>query len=168
MASQSVREQIIGAWELIEYSATLPNDPSNKYYPMGPKASGIIMYTPDGFMSAQLQTPGQGQFDTTAGTEAEWAQVGRSYVAYTGHFWVDEKGDEQGRPILKHQMRQSNLPRLRGDIQRRLVRFSQEPDGKYLVLGVDGTMNFNGEERVIQVRWRRLPHNEAPAPPAKL
>ena len=58
MATKSLRDQLVGAWELIEYSAHLPNDPSNKKYPMGPDAKGIIMYTPDGYMSAQLLTPG--------------------------------------------------------------------------------------------------------------
>jgi hypothetical protein len=166
----SLRSQLIGAWELIEYCAHLPNDGSNKYFPMGPEARGIIMYTPDGYMSAQLLTPGQKAFGENrgAGSDDEWATVGKSYVAYTGQFYLDEKGDEQGRPILMHHMRTSNLPYLVGDTQRRIMKIVDESDGRYLVLGLDDPMKFPGadEPRIIRVRWRRLPLNQATTPPS--
>ncbi|KIY03238.1 uncharacterized protein Z520_01705 [Fonsecaea multimorphosa CBS 102226] len=165
----SIRSQLIGAWELIEYVAYLPNDESNKFYPMGQDAKGIIMYTPDGYMSAQLQTPGQKPFGdrsgSKAGSDADWATVGRNYVAYTGAFYLDERGDDKGRPILMHNMRNSNLPYLVGDIQRRIMRFVDESDGKYLVLSLDDPLKFDGEDRLIRVRWRRLPLNQASTPP---
>lgn len=50
-AMSSLREQLIGAWELVSYSAYLPSDKSNAIFPMGENAGGIIMYTPDGYMS---------------------------------------------------------------------------------------------------------------------
>jgi hypothetical protein len=46
----ALRDQLVGAWELIKYSAYLPSDQSNAIYPMGENAQGIIMYTPDGYM----------------------------------------------------------------------------------------------------------------------
>ena len=168
MAKESIRQQLIGAWELIEYFAHLPNDPSDRVYPMGSNAKGIIMYTPDGYMSAQLVTPGQAPFDRAGGSDKDWAEVGRSFVSYTGQFYLDERGDEQGRPILMHHMGTASVPYLRGDTQRRLMRFSNESDGKYLILGVDGTMEVAGEKRVIQVRWRRMPFNDKTTPPEKL
>jgi len=168
MAHGSIRQQLVGSWELIEYFAHLPNDPSDKFYPMGPNAKGIIMYNPDGYMSAQLMTPGQGPFDRAGGTEQEWARVGRNFVSYTGQFYLDERGDAQGRPILMHHMGTASIPSLRGDTQRRIMRFSNESDGKYLILGVDGTLPFNGEHRVIVVRWRRLPYNDKTTPPEKI
>jgi hypothetical protein len=162
----SLRSQLIGAWELVEYCAHLPNDESNKRYPMGIDGKGIIMYTPDGYMSAQLLRPGQTPFNKGGqeGTDSEWATVGRNYVAYTGPYYLDESGDEQGRPILLHHMRTSNLPYLVGDTQRRIVKIVHEPDGKYLVLGLDEPMKVDGEDRIIRVRWRRLPDNQASSP----
>lgn len=156
--SKSLRDQLVGAWELVEYCAYMPNDESDKKYPMGPEAQGIIMYTSDGYMSAQLLTPGQKSFNTSSGSDAEWAQVGKNYVAYTGRFFLDEAGDSQG-PVLKHEMRSSNLPYLVGDIQRRLCKIVDESDGKYLVLSLGETMKVFGEDRMIRVRWRRLPDN---------
>ncbi len=61
----SFREQIIGAWELLDYHAYVESDPSDKIYPMGRNCQGIIMYTPDGYMSAHLQIPGRPPFAKT-------------------------------------------------------------------------------------------------------
>lgn len=165
--SESLREQLIGAWELIEYCAYMPNDESNKKYPMGPEAKGMIMYTPDGHMSAQLLTPGQKPFSRISATDDDWAQVGKNYVAYTGQFYLDEHGDKQG-PILMHHMRTSNLPELLGDTQRRLCKIRDEGDGRYLYLSLGETRKVFGEDRMIRVRWRRMPDNQATKPPAKL
>jgi hypothetical protein len=167
MASGSLRSQLIGAWELIEYCNWLPSDESDKTYPMGPDAKGIIMYTPDGYMSAQLHRPGQKSFGENrgTGTEADWAEMGKRYIAYTGRYFLDEQGDERGRPILKHEMRSSNLPYLVGDIQRRVMEFKEEKDGKYLWLSLDDPIKgADGKERLIRVRWRRFPQNDATKP----
>lgn len=168
MPSVSIRSQLIGAWELTEYCAYLPSDESDKLYPMGPEAQGIIMYTPDGYMSAQLLTPGQkpfGENEFGGGTEAEWAITGKHYVAYTGNFYLDESGDEKDRPILMHNMRCANLPYLLGDTQRRVMKIVDEPDGKYLILSLDNPAMLHGVPRMIRVRWRRLPDNQASTPP---
>lgn len=156
--SKSLRDQLVGAWDLVEYCAYKPNDESDKHYPMGPEAQGIIMYTTDGYMSAQLLTPGQKPFNREAGSEADWSQVGKNYVAYTGRFFLDEAGDSQG-PVLKHEMRTSNTPSLVGDIQRRLCQIVDESDGRYLILSLGQPVKVYGEDRMIRVRWRRLPDN---------
>ena len=162
--SPTLREKLIGAWELIEYSAHLPNNEADKKYPMGPNATGIIMYTPDGYMSAQLLTPGQSKF-SSPGSQADWAEAGQRYVAYTGHFYLDEKGDDAG-PILLHHMRVANWPSLVGDTQRRLMKIQEEDDGIYLVLSLNHTMKVFEEDRLIRVRWKRLPDNQAIKPPS--
>lgn len=58
---ESLREQLIGAWELVSY-VERPVDGGPDRHPMGEEPAGIIMYTPDGFMSAQLMTPGRPAF----------------------------------------------------------------------------------------------------------
>jgi hypothetical protein len=165
----SIRSQLIGAWELTEYSLYLENDPSNKIYPMTPEVKGIIMYTPDGYMSAQLHTPGQNPFDgeqlfdrTDSPTKAQsdWAQVGLNYIAYTGEFYLDERGDELGCPILMHHMRCASLPSFVGDLQRRILRFEDKAGERYLVLAPANKVNVRGEDRVVVACWRKLPVNE--------
>lgn len=184
MPPSSVRAQLVGSWELLSYSLYLAHDPTDKIYPMGSDVQGIIMYTSDGYMSAQLWTPGQRQpfaeetpFDrpplaaalADAASVQNWARIGRSYVAYTGEFYLDEQGDEQGRPILMHRMRGASLPGMVGDVQRRILSFRDGHDdggGKrdIMVLGLDQTIDVRGEARRVDVQWRRLPVNEAPGP----
>ncbi|PVH69708.1 hypothetical protein DL98DRAFT_661541 [Cadophora sp. DSE1049] len=172
MASNtSIRTQLIGAWELISYCAYKVDDPSERIFPLGPEAQGMIMYTPSGHMSAQLRRPGQPHFATgdgiTSGTDSEWAEVGRNYVAYTGCFFLDETGGSEGEPMLLHEMRYSNIPRLVGDVQRRLVEIKDESDGRYLYLGVKEIF-LGGEKRVVRVKWKRMEQNSEENLPVKL
>lgn len=155
--STSLRAKLAGSWSLTSYYAYLPKDPSDVYYPMGPNATGIIMYTSDGYMSAQLCNP------EPSSTSPQ------PYIAYTGAFYFDEVGDEKG-PVLYHQMRDSNLPTLVGDVQRRLMKITDEDDGRYLTLAPDGPMVIgpDGLDRVLVVRWRRLDDNaKATSKPVK-
>ena len=69
MGKKGLREQLIGAWRLVSYIES-PVDGSPKRFPMGEKALGIIMYTPDGYMSAQLMTPEEGTLRQVTGSKA--------------------------------------------------------------------------------------------------
>ena len=161
-----LRSQLIGAWELVEYSARKESDSQDKIYPMGRHAQGIIMYTPDGYMSAQLQIPGQPHFKAdglNGGTEAELQEAGKNYLAYTGPYYVDESGKE---PILQHHMTNCSFPNWLNDTQRRIVNITKEGDDTYLTLGPEGAAIVMGERRVLQLKWRRLGDNQASAPPS--
>ena len=46
-----LRDALVGAWTLV---SSLPDGPLT--YPHCPDALGLIMYTPDGYMSAQIMT----------------------------------------------------------------------------------------------------------------
>ncbi|KAL8718079.1 MAG: hypothetical protein Q9225_004750 [Loekoesia sp. 1 TL-2023] len=162
---QSLRHQLVGAWELVDYSAFPKNDPSAKVYPMGKDVQGIIMYTDTGYVSAQLRIPGQPPFksdDLSGGTQEELAEVGKNYLAYTGPFYLDESRDE---PLLQHHMTNSSFPNWLGNTSRRLVKISTEGDDQYLTLGPENEIEVMGEMRTSQLVWRRLPDNYAARPP---
>jgi hypothetical protein len=57
-----LRNHIIGAWYLQSWES-FALDGSDLEYPLGPDARGIIMYTPDGYMSAQIMRPDRRPFD---------------------------------------------------------------------------------------------------------
>ncbi len=57
----TLREQLIGAWKLVSY-AVIPTDGSQPLYPMGENPMGIILYTADGYMSAQLMSADRRSF----------------------------------------------------------------------------------------------------------
>ncbi|KAL9610655.1 MAG: hypothetical protein Q9167_004664 [Letrouitia subvulpina] len=160
----SLRFQLIGAWELVKYSAPKEQDHNNVVYPMGEDAQGIIMYTPDGYMSAQIQKSGQPKFqidDLNAGTEEELRAVGKHYVAYTGPFYIDESGE---MPILQHHITNCTFPNWLGKTQRRTVVFSEEGAEKYITLGPESPVMILGEMRIPQLKWRRLKDNQALGP----
>ena len=54
MNKKSLREQLVGAWTL---SSCVERDIETgvENHPLGERPLGLILYTPDGYMSAQLQ-----------------------------------------------------------------------------------------------------------------
>jgi hypothetical protein len=60
---------------------------------MGEEPEGIIMYTPDSYMSAQLMRPGRREFasgDWFRGGDEEIKEEAPGYIAYGGPFHTDE------------------------------------------------------------------------------
>lgn len=94
--SSSMREalasRLAGVWSLVSY--TDEQEGCDASFPFGPEPVGFLIYTPDGFVSAQLMPPGRPLFqarDWHAGTPAEYQQAGSGYIAYCGVYKVDEK-----------------------------------------------------------------------------
>lgn len=56
MAMPSIRERLVGCWLLVGHSVTA--DGGEASYPLGTSPPGTILYTPDGYTSAQLARPG--------------------------------------------------------------------------------------------------------------
>jgi Lipocalin-like domain len=82
---KTLREQLVGAWKLVSY-VEKPVDGSDPFYPMGEEPQGIIMYTPDGYMSAQLMRPGRPKFasgDWFRGSPEEIKEEASGYIAYS-------------------------------------------------------------------------------------
>src|SRR3974377_2594750 len=82
--AQGLRERLIGAWKLVSY-VERPVDGSAPFYPMGEGPQGIIMYTPDGYMSAQLMHPERPSFasgDWFRGSDEEIKEEELRDIAY--------------------------------------------------------------------------------------
>jgi len=159
--NHSLRQQLLGAWELISYVVYSEKSASDVFYPLGKDARGIIMYTADGYMSAQLQRPGQEDFATAKspvdGSESELAESAKKYIGYTGPFYLDETGPV---PVLQHHFSVSSFPNWLGDTQKRVVRL----DGDQLVLSLDTPVELKGELWNPVLTWHRLANNQASKP----
>jgi len=117
--SKSFRETIIGTWKLVEYSIVDKNKSGEKYYPMGKDATGFILYTPDGYMSAQMMASGRPAYASGrlhTGTIEEMAKAAKGYMAYSGQYEVNEKTN-----TLIHHMEVSMNPTWLGQAQERYV-----------------------------------------------
>jgi hypothetical protein len=143
-----LRDQLIGAWKLVSYVEE-PVDGSQPTYPLGERPQGIIMYTPDGYMSAQLARPDRGRFtsgDWFKGTDEEYRAEASSYIAYTGPFHVDEE-----KKTLTHSMFISLFPDWTGQTQPRVVSL----EGDKLHLNTQSPIASGGKIVNSHLAWRR-------------
>ena len=62
MSELGIREQLVGCWRLVGYSVTAAEGGETDR-PLGNSPLGTILYTPDGYMSAQLSRPGPSEDD---------------------------------------------------------------------------------------------------------
>ena len=125
--TESLRERLIGAWTLVDLVEE-PLDGSAPRHPMGDGPVGLILYTPDGYMSAQIMhhdrvVVASGNWSDL--TPEEYRQEAMTYFAYSGPFHVDE-----GEGTLAHSMYVSLFPGWVGQTQPRAV----EIDGDSLHL----------------------------------
>lgn len=146
--AKTLREQLIGAWKLVSY-VEKPIDGSEPFYPMRMEPLGIIMYTPDGYMSAQLMRPGLPPFasgDWFRGTDEEVREEALGYIAYSGPFHTDEE-----RQALTHSMFVSLFPNWRGQTLPRVAKV----DGDLLHLSTAVPIQSGGKQTMSYLSWRR-------------
>src|SRR5262249_37118826 len=129
--ASELRFRILGAWQLESYVAVpvSPTSLSKPIYPMTKNVQGMILYTADGYMSAQLSIPGQKPFSIEEASESQWAEAAKRYFGYCGPYYIT---DEEDHVRLRHGFRLANRPSLVKEIQIRVWRF--EDEGKLLVL----------------------------------
>ena len=147
MPTRQLREQLVGAWRLVSYEIR-PRDGSAVTYPLGRDARGWILYTRDGYMSAQLMAAGRPPYasgDLHRGTESECTAAARGYIAYSGPFHLDDDG------TLTHEMDVSLFPNWIGNVQQRVFRL----DGDRLQLGTVGPVRIDGREVDAVLLWAR-------------
>lgn len=150
---RSFRDSLIGAWRLISCKETdiLTGE---EFRPMGDAPEGLILYTPDGYMSAQLSAVGRPDFasgDMYAGTPEEYTKAGLSYLAYSGRYFVDEI-----RQTIEHEMYVSLFPNWKGQLQMRIAKL----DENELRLSPDRPHLFNGSLKTAEIIWRRAEPNQ--------
>ncbi|MCV7125096.1 hypothetical protein AWC15_05600 [Mycobacterium lacus] len=97
-------DEIAGTWQLVSYTAQSDRG-GPVIYPLGADAVGLIMYTLDGYMSAQLMRPNRSAHvhPCTAGTNE--AATAADYLAYAGPYRVDE-----ATGVVYHDVAVSLLP----------------------------------------------------------
>ena len=142
----SIADRIVGTWQLVEYSTT--SDSGDVDYPLGPEARGLIIYSADGYMSAQIMRSGRAEYrsrNVHSGETTERAEAAGGYLAYSGPYHVDEDNS-----AVWHEMAVSLYPNWLGENQKRNVRF----DGDRLILSSDPLV-FRTITLFPTLIWRR-------------
>jgi hypothetical protein len=153
--ADELRTNLIGAWTLESYVSTNA-DGSDVSYPLGADARGIIMYTPDGYMSAQLMRSDRTPFDGNDPHRAhddELAEAAAGYLTYAGPFDVVDDG------LIAHHVEVSLLPNWIGGIQYRTAHL----EDSVLELGPPEPISLDGEARTVKLVWRRSEPADAAA-----
>lgn len=140
MSEPGIRERLIGCWRLAGYSVTAA-DGGGTRRPLGNNPLGTILYTPDGYMSAQLARPGPYEDDDQ--------EPDAYYIAYSGPYDVDE----QARTVA-HQVQVSVIPSWLGSTQIRQVQFG---DPGTLVLSATEPRPRDGMLSTTTISWSRQP-----------
>lgn len=141
------KEMVVGIWSLVSYEVT--DNEGNKTFPMGEDCTGFIMYHPEGYMSAQMMSPGRLAYASGAlhtGTQEEMAAAAQGYLAYCGPYEVDEEN-----LIVTHHMSVSMNPTWLGDTQPRYVKLN----GDLLEIASPPVI-VDGKEQNTKLIWKRI------------
>jgi Lipocalin-like domain len=133
-----IRERLVGCWRLVGFSVA--SEGAEADHPLGEDPLGTILYTPDGYMSAQLAR--------SAPYEAD-QEPDAYYIAYSGPFDVDERAE-----TVAHHVEVSVIPSWLGTTQIRRVQF-REPGT--LVLSASEPGPRDGAVTTTTVTWSRQP-----------
>jgi hypothetical protein len=145
--SWAIAPRLIGVWRLVSY--TDQQEGCEESFPFGPEPEGFLIYTPDGFVSAQLMRPGRSPFqslDWHRGTPDEYRESGSGYIAYCGVYEVDEDNE-----TVTHIPSVALLPNLILNGQVRSITLS----GDRLSLRVVGESAENGTSVTSRLEWQR-------------
>ena len=82
------REPFIGTWKLVSAQETLKDGTVRPYKDLGPTGQGILIYSADGHMCAELMNPDRPRWGDPP-TDAQRLASVDGFVAYCGRFEVD-------------------------------------------------------------------------------
>jgi hypothetical protein len=139
---RSLRDRLPGVWILESYVDDRQGEPVGN--PFGLNPEGVLIYTEEGFVSAQLMDPARGPVSAAGGVDLSRAAAG--YIAYFGRYVLEER---DGR--ITHIARVALLPNLIGVKQRRRITL----ENGWLTLKTEDRLTSRG---VVSSRlvWRRL------------
>lgn len=141
-----------GTWHLVRWEITY-DDGRPATLPFGPDASGIIMYSHDGTMSACIARSGRQSLSGDSARSAPQSQrlaAFESYFQYAGPYAV--RIASSGRQQVVHTVTHALNPNFVGTEQVRYVNFGADGD---LTLSASDTVPGTATPRHHRLIWRR-------------
>ena len=142
---------LLGTWHLVRWDITY-GDGREPTLPFGDKATGMIAYTTDGFMSACIARGGRGKLSSASVRSApvdERLAAFESYFQYAGPYDID---GSVGQQQVTHRVTHSLNPNFVGTQQIRNMTFSA--DGG-LTLSASDTVPGTDVARHHRLMWKR-------------
>jgi hypothetical protein len=132
---------LLGAWRLVNWSLVYA-DARPPEFPMGEDAQGIIIYTPDGHVSATIMRKARPA--AAPGTPAEAAEAYAEAFAYAGRYALRDG-------TVYHSIEIATSPALIGITSTRHIHLEGD------VLTLSGPDFAAGSPRTQRIVWRRAP-----------
>ena len=142
---------MIGAWHLVRWDITY-GDGRAPSLPYGAEATGLIVYTPDGWMSASIARGGRRKLSSDSvrsAPEAERLAAFESYFTYAGPYRLQHQG---GQAQVVHTVLHSLNPNFVGTEQVRDMNFDAQ--GR-LTLSASDTLPGSTVVRHHRLQWER-------------
>ncbi|KAJ5382316.1 hypothetical protein N7517_000227 [Penicillium concentricum] len=144
------RQSLVGTWSLVEYKAVRA-DNGFISHPMGPKAQGFLIYSPEGFVSAYLMEPEALEFsdaEVGGGTKDELYRAMKHYLAYCGRF---ELAELDGVVLVTHHMDVCSFPNWLGSAQERVIKLT----GNLLEINTAEPVLYGGHFQHGSLVWQK-------------
>jgi Lipocalin-like domain len=144
----SLASRLVGVWTLRSF---VDEQAENEdVHPFGVSPTGFLIYTTDGFVSAQLMRPGRAAFhspDWHHATAEEYRESGSGYIAYCGTYEVDA-----AKATVTHTPSVALLPNLVDEPQCRAIAF----EGARLILRTAGAPIAGGRNVTTRLEWTKV------------
>ncbi len=140
----NLTEFLVGTWELVDYEYRIDGKKST---PLGLQPTGFLMYTPDGYVSAQMMKRGRPPYkshDLHTGTEKEMAEAAHGYLAYAGAYKITSFDEATNTITILHTMSVSMNPTWLGQVQKRFARYE------------DGLLTITAEVNESKLVWKKV------------
>jgi len=118
----SLRERLIGTWRLVSWGVLFER--VEVPVPMGRGATGLLTYSPDGYMSVNIMAPNRPKFassDFMGGTANEKAEAFETFIGYSGLYEVNEEGR-----FVTHDLQTCSYPNWSNTIQKRFIDLTED------------------------------------------
>ena len=116
--AQRFPQDLIGTWTLVGFESHDVNT-NHTIYPFGGKAKGLIIYTNDGFMSAQLMNPSS---EAHKNLKDDLAHSIGQFLAYSGPFEISNPASAKEDSVrVTHHLQVCSYPAWVGSRQERVA-----------------------------------------------
>jgi hypothetical protein len=146
MNDAQLRVALLGSWELVHWKISY-SDGRPPSHPYGADATGLLLYAPDGFMSAAICTTGRPRLSSESTRQASDQEKCRAFDTYFHYQGTFRTEDSQ----VIHEVRHALNPNFPGSRQVRRARFE---DGG-LVLSAEDRLPGTSVRRLHELSWRR-------------
>ncbi|GHE34247.1 lipocalin-like domain-containing protein [Sphingobacterium griseoflavum] len=144
----SLKNELLGTWKLLSY-IEVPIGGDDSLFPMGKNPYGLLMYSPDGFMSVQISREERLPYasnDKLQPSQDEMLSSLQGYIAFCGKFKVDNSS-----AIVSYMIKSSLFPNWKNKVQRRKIDF----EGDILYLKSTEPILSNGQYVNSYMTWQK-------------